>query len=85
MPTANLKLIDIAKTVFFKLEQYDFTKRFLIYSLIIRKQFWKNKDSKSLVTNNSSEIPKKNVKLITGDIILFNGKVFKKSLNNYIK
>ena len=47
MPTANLKLIDIAKTVFFKLEQYDFTKRFLIYSLIIRKQFWKNKDSKS--------------------------------------
>ena len=34
MPTANLKLIDIAKTVFFKLEQYDFTKRFLIYSLI---------------------------------------------------
>lgn len=40
---ASAKFLDIAKTVFFKLEQYDFTKKFLIYSLIIRKENWKNK------------------------------------------
>ena len=40
----------------------------------------KNKDSKSLVTNNSSEIQEKNIKLITEDIILFKGKEFKKQL-----
>ena len=43
MTSANLKLITFAKSVFFKLEQYDFTKKFLIYSLITRKQNWKNK------------------------------------------
>lgn len=43
---ASAKFTNIAKNVFFKLEQYDFTKRFLIYSLITRKQNWKNKDIK---------------------------------------
>lgn len=43
MTSVNLKFINIAKTVFFKLEQYDFTKKFLIYSLITRKQLWKSK------------------------------------------
>ena len=47
----------------------------------------KNKDSKSLVTYNSSEIQEKNIKLITDGIILFNGKEFKKTtrLNNYVR
>lgn len=50
MSTVNLKLLNIAKTIFFKLEQYDFTKKFLIYSLITRKQNWKNKNlSKTLI------------------------------------
>lgn len=40
---ASVKFINIAKSVFFKLEQYDFTKKFLIYSLITRKQNWKKK------------------------------------------
>ena len=43
---SSAKFLDVAKTVFFKLEQYDFTKKFLIYSLITRKQLWKNKDFK---------------------------------------
>lgn len=46
MASGNVKFINIAKTVFLKLEQYDFTKKFLIYSLITRKQNWKNKDIK---------------------------------------
>ena len=41
---SSAKVMDIAKSVFFKLEQYDFTKKFLIYSLITRKQNWKNKN-----------------------------------------
>lgn len=41
---ASVKFLSIAKSVFFKLEQYDFTKKFLIYSLITRKQNWKNKN-----------------------------------------
>ena len=47
----------------------------------------KHKDSKSLVTSKPSEIPEKNIKLITDDIILFNGKEFKKTarLNNYVR
>lgn len=40
----SVKFLSIAKSIFFKLEQYDFTKRFLIYSLITRKQNWKNKN-----------------------------------------
>ena len=43
MSTANLKLLNISKGIFFKLEQYDFTKKFLIYSLLTRKQVWKSK------------------------------------------
>ena len=43
MASASIKFLDMAKSVFFKLEQYDFTKKFLIYSLITRKQSWKNK------------------------------------------
>ena len=41
------------------------------------KEESKNKDSKSLVTNNSCEILEKNIKLIINDIILFKGKEFK--------
>lgn len=47
LATAKIKFIDIAKSIFFKLEQYDFTKKFLIYSLITRKQLWKSKDFKN--------------------------------------
>lgn len=43
---ASAKFTDLAKNIFFTLEQYDFTKRFLIYSLLTRKQLWKNKDIK---------------------------------------
>lgn len=41
---ASAQFLSIAKAIFFKLEQYDFTKKFLIYSLITRKQIWKNKN-----------------------------------------
>lgn len=54
MTTSNQKFLSIAKSVFFKLEQYDFTKKFLIYSLITRKQNWKNKD---LVKTLAGSIP----------------------------
>ena len=37
MVSASTKFLNIAKTVFFKLEKYDFTKKFLIYSIINRK------------------------------------------------
>ncbi|MBQ9025568.1 MAG: hypothetical protein IJ104_04215 [Methanobrevibacter sp.] len=47
---ASVKFINIAKSVFFKLEQYDFTKKFLIYSLITRKQNWKNKNLPKTLT-----------------------------------
>lgn len=43
---ASAKFTNTAKNIFFKLEEYDFTKRYLIYSLITRKQNWKNKDIK---------------------------------------
>ena len=43
---ASAKFTNIAKNVFFRLEEYDFTKKFLIYSLITRKQNWKNNDIK---------------------------------------
>lgn len=43
---ASAKFTDIAKNVFFTLEQYDFTKKFLIYSLLTRKQLWQNKNLK---------------------------------------
>lgn len=52
MATSNQKFLSIAKSVFFKLEQYDFTKKFLIYSLIIRKQNWKNKNLTKTMTNS---------------------------------
>lgn len=41
---ASTQFLSIAKSVFFKLEQYDFTKKFLIYSLLTRKQIWKSKN-----------------------------------------
>lgn len=48
----SVKFISIAKSVFFKLEQYDFAKKFLIYSLITRKQNWKNKNlPKTLISS----------------------------------
>ena len=49
MASANLKFTNIAKNVFFKLEKYNFTKKFLIYSLIMRKQNWKHNDIKKTV------------------------------------
>lgn len=52
MTTSNQKFLNVAKSVFFKLEQYDFTKKFLIYSLITRKQNWKNKDLKKTLTSS---------------------------------
>lgn len=48
---ASVKFINVAKSVFFKLEQYDFTKKFLIYSLITRKQNWKNKNLPKTLTS----------------------------------
>ena len=47
MVSASTKFLNIAKTVFFKLEKYDFTKKFLIYSIITRKYNWKNKNLKN--------------------------------------
>ena len=49
MASANLKFTNFAKNVFFKLEKYNFTKKFLIYSLIMRKQNWKHNDIKKTV------------------------------------
>ena len=54
MTTTNQKFLSIAKSVFFRLEEYDFTKKFLIYSLITRKQNWKNKN---LIKTLTSSIP----------------------------
>ena len=51
---ASVKFLSFAKSVFFKLEQYDFTKKFLIYSLLTRKQAWK---SKSLPKTLTGAIP----------------------------
>ena len=47
MVSASTKFLNIAKTVFFKLEKYDFTKKFLIYYIITRKYNWKNKNLKN--------------------------------------
>lgn len=52
---ASVKFLSIAKSVFFKLEQYDFTKKFLIYSLITRKQAWKNKSLPKTLTGAISK------------------------------
>lgn len=49
---ASAKFLSIAKSVFFKLEQYDFTKKFLIFSLITRKQTWKSKSLPKALTSS---------------------------------
>lgn len=51
---ASAKFLSIAKSVFFKLEQYDFTKKFLIFSLITRKQTWKSKSLPKALTSSVS-------------------------------
>ena len=50
----SVKFLSFAKSVFFQLEQYDFTKKFLIYSIITRKQNWKNKNLSKTLTSSIS-------------------------------
>lgn len=55
---ASAKFTDTAKNIFFKLEEYDFTKKYLIYSLITRKQNWKNRNIKKTAIDAIKNYPK---------------------------
>ena len=46
-----------------------------------------NNNLQNIYDNNSGEIPESNIKFVTDDTILFNGKEFKKTtrLNNYVR